>query len=497
MKRSKHNLSHYHLATFNQGELVPLTCFEVLPGDSIRQMTQTLMRTTPLVNPVMHPVYVQISHFFVPSRLVWSNWEDFITGSNTALTIPTIDIDSADTSAARLAEGFGIGIGTTTRSINALPFRAYNLIYNEFYRDQDLTTAITQSSGDTDDVANYGIKKVSWEKDYFTTARAEPQQAADTEAVSISFTDPLIANLYVGAETGGYTDFSDTSAGQVYDGSDGSNAPSGQYRPLIAQVTDNTSGQFTFKSGSEPSVQGTATGSMDINAFRTAMAMQRMREHRNRYGSRYRDLLAFLGVQSGDARLQRPERLGGGRGRIAFSEVVSTADTTDKELGDLAGHGIGGLRTRPYKRFMQEHGYVITLMNVKPKTVYQDAIPRTFLRSTYDDFWQKELEALGAQEITNVELYSDHATPAGIFGYVGRHEEYRRMPSSVAGEFRTTLDDWHMARQFSTDPALNATFVEADPTNRIYSTTTPDELKVMAAHQVAARRLVSKRARNG
>ena len=162
----------------------------------------------------------------------------------------------------------------------------------------------------------------------------------------------------------------------------------------------------------------------------------------------------------------------------------------------MAGHGIAALGSRPYKRFFEEHGYVISLIFVRPISVYMNRIPRTFLRRDYEHYWQKELEMMGDQVIQNNEIYADAGSPSNTFGYIPRYDDYRHGESVVAGEFRNISDSWHMARKFTTQPVLNGSFISCDPTTRIYASTSTDQLYTMIAHQVAARRLVSKNARN-
>lgn len=188
MKRSKHSLSHYRLTTFNMGELYPVLCEEVLPGDSFRHSSSVLLRVSPLVAPVMHPVHIQLHHWYVPLRILWDNFEDFITGSNTDLLVPVLSLDETDTAAFALAQSLGVGAEAPPGDIevNVLPFRAYNLIWNEFYRDQDLNTPLNVRKGDSGDLpSDYAIQRPSWEKDYFTTARPYPQQGEDTEVVAL------------------------------------------------------------------------------------------------------------------------------------------------------------------------------------------------------------------------------------------------------------------------------------------------------------------------
>lgn len=496
MKRSKHSLSHYRLTSLNTGTLFPVMCEEVLPGDSWRQQSSVLVRVSPLVAPVMHPVQVSIHHWFVPSRLVWSNWEDFITGVNTALVVPTLTVNmTSDAAAAQMAQSLGVGADTATVTLSALPFRAYNQIYNEFYRDQDLIPKLVESVGNGPDaVADYALRKVAWEKDYFTTARPYPQQGADTEVVNLTITGDMTVRGIGIAEAdrtfpvaGIQVRESDNVVRTYAQGKQTATA-AGMY----VEGTAAAAGRPNIRVPAGTSIQG----GMDINDWRKAMAMQRMREHRNRFGSRYRDMLAFLGVTSSDARLQRPEYLGGGKQTVSFSEVLATAEGASTVVGDMAGHGIAALRTRPFKRFFEEHGYVFSMVFARPQSVYLNRVPRHFLRRDYDQYWQKELEMMGEQEITNFEVYGDSGTPAGVFGYIPRYDEYRHGESSVSGEFRTILDYWHMARDFSSQPVLNSSFVNCIPTDRIYASTDTDELYVMVAHRISARRLVSKRARS-
>jgi len=497
MKRSKHGLSHYRLTSLNMGLLYPVMCMEVLPGDSFRHSAACLLRVAPLVSPVMHPVHVSLHHWYVPWRLVWSNWETFITQSQSGLSLPTMPIASGDTALKLFAQAMGIGAEVPSGSVTVqtLPFRAYNMIFNEFYRDQDLTAAAPERNGDTGDVAaDYLIRSGAWEKDYFTTARSAPQQGTNTQVVTLGGTTAPVKGL--GIESGSTQTTPNITVRES--GSTGTTV----YANATATPFNTPSRVFVRTTGganTNPDVVADLSGAgitMDINAWRTAMALQKFREHRNRYGSRYRDLLAFLGINSSDARLDRPEYLGGGKQTISFSEVLSTADSGSADVGSLAGHGISAMVSRPYRRFFEEHGCVISLLVVRPKTVYVNAVPRTFLRRTYSDFWQKELEMLGEQSITNFEVYGDTATPAGVFGYIPRYDEYRHAESSVSGEFRRLLNYWHMGRIFSSQPALNSTFVTSDPTTRIYASAATDQLYAMISHRIVARRLVSKFARN-
>lgn len=483
MKRSKHSLSNYKLLSCNMGNLVPIGLFEVLPGDSVQQATSALVRCAPMLAPVMHPVHARIHHWYVPHRLVWEDWEDFITGGpdgNNASVFPTIS-SGAGFALGSLADYLGVPPSIASIDVSALPFRGYSLIFNEWYRDQDLVTelVIDKTSG-PDTTTNTALQRVAWEKDYFTSARPWEQKGPQIN-VPIGNKAPVVG------------------VGTSQNASPASNA----FKDTRGNVTESSylSSGTTFAikaqgsgASSKPDVYADlslATG-VSINLLREAFALQRFEEARARYGSRYTEYLRYLGVRSSDARLQRPEYLGGGKQTIQFSEVVSTAEAGSDPLGTLGGHGIGAMRSNRYRRFFEEHGYVFTFLSVRPKTVYTQGLYRHWNRRVKEDYWQKELQHIGQQEILNKEIKANHATPNGIFGYQDRYDEYRRTESSVAGEFRTTvLDYWHMARTFTTDPALNASFVECLPTERIFAAQDNDVLYVMANHSIQARRLVA------
>ncbi len=501
MKRAKHSLSHYKLLSCDMGELVPVGLTEVLPGDTIQHATSLLVRVSPLLAPVMHPVHVRIHHWFVPHRLIWDDWEKFITGGADGLdasVFPTIDLSwtsgSPDTGTGivgELADYLGCPTGIDTLECSALPFRAYGLIFNEWYRDQDLVTPLViDTTSGPDTTTSMLLQMVAWEKDYFTSARPWSQKGAEV-------TIPLTGDAPITGLGKGTTTFATTSKTVRETGASGTTVYAD------SAVIDGAGNDVELFVEEDPANSGfpgifadlSGVTAANINDLRLAFALQRYQEARARYGSRYTEYLRYLGVKSSDARLQRPEYLGGGKQTIQFSEVLATADDgTDVQVGSLKGHGIGATRSRRYRRFFEEHGYVVSLLSVRPKTMYVQGLPRTWNRRTKEDFWQKELQHIGQQEILNKELYAAHATPEGTFGYQDRYDEYRRAESTIGGEFRdTTLDFWHMARIFSGDPTLNGTFVSSNPTKRINAVQTNDVLWIMANHSIQARRMVANR----
>lgn len=476
MKRSKHNLSNYKLATMDMGKLVPVQVQEVLPGDTMRMETSALVRLSPMLAPVMHPVTVRFHHWFVPNRLVWDQWEDFITGAED-IQIPKYTFDNTVPDGSIL-DYMGIPSPTSgSLSINALPLRAYNLIFNEFYRDQDLVSERVEH--------DISLATVAWRKDYFTAARPWAQKGEDivlpigTEAPVISNGNPLQVHFGDGYnhDLAVTTDGGTTLPGRVY-----------------AADTDQTHDDIPMIFGTDTGLKADLSSATGISAteFREFFALQRYNEARARYGSRYTEYLRYLGVTPSDARLQRPEYIGGGKSTVQISEVLQTAyDGGQTPVGTLRGHGITAVRTRSAKKFFEEHGYVITLMSVIPKSIYQDGVHRTWLRTDKEDFYQKELQHVGQQEVKLGEVYAKSPDSVGnIFGYQDRYSDYTSTPSQVAGEFRNELDYWHLARKFDQAPGLNSTFISCDPSKRIFAEQTKHSLWCMINNKCVARRMV-------
>ena len=510
IKRSKFSLSHYKLLSTRMGYLVPIQLTEVLPGDTFQMATSLFIRLAPMVAPVMHPVHVRVHHWYVPTRLIWEDFEDFITGGPDGLNQSEppyiMTTEPSHLPVGGLPDYLGVPPEVAGLKFSALPFRAYSLIFNEWYRDQDLEQPVQINMGSGLDSGSYALQRVDWERDYFTTARPWPQKGP---AVSVPVNLTAAGSPTINATTTIYGAGTPTFASSIYPGG----------APIVTDVNNdlfiNSSGQTTNNSGSlswiNPALAATTNinfqagnpelGSVDINQLREAFALQRFEEHRALYGSRYTEYLRFLGIKASDARLQRPEYLGGGKQTIQFSEVLQTSPTDGSPVGAMAGHGVGAMRTNRFRRFFEEHGFVISLMMVQPVAVYQQGLPRMWQRQVKEDYFQRELQHIGQQEVWQSELYATGSNAGNTtetdrashsFGYQNRYDEYRWHESSVAGEFRKLLNYWHMAREFDAPPALNASFISGLPTSRIFAAQQNDQLYVMASHSIQARRAMAK-----
>lgn len=491
-KRNKFSLSYYKLFTCKMGYILPIGLIEVIPGDTIRHATGLFMRLAPMLAPVMHPCHVTIHTWYVPHRLIWDEFEDFITGGPDGLdtsVFPTVTAPSGGFAVGSLADYLGVPPKVGGLEVSALPFRAYNLIYNQWYRDQDLEDEIpfsTDSGPDTKTALN--LMRGDWERDIFTTARPWPQKGMPvTVPVNAASGSAIVSN-------GQQVSFRDIDRAGVnqYLNQTGTVAAT-SYGPLGTVIPGQTPPFSAARLGF-----GSQTGlkldsdnlTVSIDQLREAFALQRFEEHRAMYGSRYVEYLRYLGIKASDARLQRPEYLGGGRQTIQFSEVLQTAEGTNP-VGTLRGHGIASMRSNRYRRFIEEHGYILSFLLVRPKSIYMQGVPRTWLRRVKEDFWQKELEHIGQQEVYTQELYAA-ADKDKVFGYQNRYDDYRQQWSSVSGEFRDILNYWHMAREFANEPVLNADFISAVPTERIFAAQQNDQLYCLANHSIQARRLMSR-----
>lgn len=488
--RSAFDVPTSHRTTFSAGVLVPLYLDEILPGDSVRlKMTAFARLATPIV-PVMDNIILESFFFFVPNRLVWTNWERFMgeqvnPTDTTAFVIPQIGIDGNPVGS--LQDYFGItvnGTAETTLNVNALPFRGYQLIWNEFFRHQDLQVpAVVDVDDGPDSITDYECRIRGKRHDYFTSAMPWPQKPTNSTAVSgmepfypggnMSF---QVQTYGIGAPVSGLGPASPPGAG-------------------VAGVAQAWSGGRTVTplfQGVDPLLYRTGSAGVPdirvlVNDIRTAVMIQGMLERNARGGTRYAELVrSHFGVTSPDARLQRPEYLGGGRAHVTVNPVAQTsasgATGTTTVLGELAGVGTAVASDHGFSQSFTEHGYIFGLVSVRADLSYQNGTNRMWFRRTQYDFYWLGLAHLGEQAILSKELYSvgdfDTAGDNSVFGYQERWSEYKYKPSRVSGAFRSThttpLDMWHLAQDFfPVRPVLNEAFVfENPPMDRVLQVAT-------------------------
>nr|QJB19993.1 MAG: major capsid protein [Microvirus sp.] len=484
MKRYHHNLSNSRNYTGNFGNLIPLQRpVDMLPGDTLSHVTSALIRMSPLVAPVMHPVHAKIHHFRVDFRLIWEEFDNFITGgpTGTFTAVPPYVVAPAVTGwvAGSLADYLGMPINQPNIQVSALPFRAYWFVRNTMYRNQQLMaeTAYSVASGLDVTTPTTTCAMAPWMDDYFTAAKPEPQLGPETY-LPLGTSAPVTENGDLRISTGA------SGPRNIVMGALGGNDLT--YSGAVAV------GNSVYASGLE--VDLTAASSASVSDLALAMAVQRMKIARNK-GARIQDMLKQWGVQPSDRSLDLPLYLGGGTETIQFSEVLQTGpDSADEGVGNLYGHGIGAMRSNAYTHFFDNFSYCLSLGVVNPITVYHQGIHKSLIRQTKEDFWNPELEATGMQAITNKEVVGNHVTPDGIFGFIDKYNEYREINNSVAGEFHPgeLLEDYTLARDLPTNVALNSAFVTSNPSNRIFASTTTHQLRIMARHNMSCYRKVSK-----
>jgi hypothetical protein len=486
-KYSNFDLSYEYKGSGNFGGLYPVGFMDVMPGDSIKWRSEIMLRFAPLLAPIMHRVNVYIHFFEVPWRQVWDEWEDFITGGDDGTASPTFPVMTGTLDTAwtkgRIGDYFGIppysGAATTDYDfISKLPFRAYRWIWSEYYRDQNLQNAYDPLDGTTQtDSYLTTVMLRSWEKDYFTSALPDLQKGS-ASTVAVTHTGPT-PNYKTPATFGAATAVGDIK-------SDGSDLQDSGSTDIALHNLDSTT-------------PITLTSTVDINDLRLASRLQEWWERRSRGGSRYTEMiLSEFGVKSSDARLQRPRYLGGGKQNVVISEVLQTSEDGTTPLAEMAGNGIAVGGDNSFQAFFEEYGCVMAILSVMPRTAYMDGVPKFFLKDDRFDFPFPAFSHLGEQVVENRELYFDATSggddPTGTFGYQQRYAEYKQKPSMIVGDFRDTLDHWHIARQFTAEPSLNQDFIQCDPDdediNRIFASQVPSDHKIwfQIYHQVHARR---------
>lgn len=480
-KRTKFDGGHEVKLSTNLGVLTPIMCEPVVPGDVFRMNTEIFMRFAPLQAPIMHRINVFTHFFFVPSRLLWDEFKDFITGGEDGMAVPVYpryNFPDTPVAVGSLLDYLGFPIGMT-EGIDALPLRAYQLVYNEYYRDQNLEEpvefSLTSGIFDiNDDDVEYGVQSLRtrcFEKDYFTSALPFAQRGPSAVIPFAGQTDIDILDFKLQTENlpaVGVRSLLYTS-------------PTSTQDQRIVNLQNFTAGDnndvTTIGSGYATrfnAIEGVANfpngvNSTTINDLRKAIQLQKWLERNARGGARYiEQILSHFGVVSSDARLQRPEYLGGGMSPVSIQGVVQNSATEGAEgtpQGNLSGMATAIGNTHAFTKYFEEHGYVIGIMSIMPRTSYQQGLPRKYQKFDKFDYYWPEFAHLGEQEVKNSELYytGNAEVDEGTFGYQGRYAEYKYIPSSVHGDFRDTLKFWHAGRIFGNQPQLNADFVHLNP----------------------------------
>lgn len=514
-RKNKFDLSREVKMTGNMGYLYPAFIQDVIPGDSYQVNTQQLIRFSPLLAPMMHNIDFKLDYFFVPYRLVWSEWKDFITGAdeydwktNTEYdppSYPKVKINkwTADNYLTKgslldymgvppiytscLGENYhqktlaGALTGNLTEAenqfdISVLPARAYQLIYHEYFRDQNVGTEFEQHTssgyiqGAGDKSEQLTLRKSNWEKDYFTSALPFLQRGPEVEL-------PIEGTLPVDFEFNNTSYLRNPNPNINFSGNLTSQAEPNNYTSVNnTGVAIDSSANYSVDLGDSTSVT--------INELRKATALQRWLELMARAGSRYREQIqAIFGERVPDYTVQVPQYLGGGKTSIMISEILSTytdsAATGDRPQGDMTGHAMGLGENIGFKQSFTEHGIILGLARIIPKSSYVQGLSKFWQKFDKFDHYFPQFANLGEQEVHNKELFlKGHPTDDDVFGYQQRYAEYKYSFNRVAGDFRDTLNYWELSRRFNQHPNLNQNFVECNPDPRIFAVTEVNEDKI-------------------
>ncbi len=486
--RSQFNRSHTYKTTFDAGLLIPFFVDEVLPGDTWNLNVTLFARLATPIFPIMDNMTLDCFFFFVPYRLVWDNWQKFCgeqddPGDSIAFTIPQMTA-VAGSPERRVPDYMGIPPNKTQTSVSVLPFRSYNLIWNEWFRDQNLQDAQFLSKGDGPDTDGSYKELLSRGKrhDYFTSCLPWPQKQITGVELPLGVSAPVVretATSKIGLEQPVGTD-----QGVLHMIAVGGNIEEVHVDFPIAGGGGSGDLKWGTAVGLEADLSSATAAT--INSLRQAFQIQKLLERDARGGTRYTELVkSHFGVVSNDARLQRSEYLGGGTAALIISAVARTEGTVQK-VGELSGYGTvqsGGIG---FNKSFTEHGTIIGLISARADLTYQQGLHRMWSRSTRYDFYWPAFANLGEQAVKNQEIFFQNFDAGGappnddnnaVWGYQERWAEYRYKPSMITGQFRSgvggSLDSWHLAQEFSVLPTLGDTFIkDTPPVGRVIATST-------------------------
>lgn len=518
-RRSVFDLSYRKNFTCDMGQLIPVMADETVPGDHFTIGSEVVVRFQPLVAPIMHEITATVHYFFVPYRILWDNWEEFISqgqlgGSNLPISIPRFPItDSANRSLGTLWDYFGMPIGDDAEITYSplapidMPWRAYNRIYNEYYRDQDLQEEI--------DELNPFVLNRNWRKDYFTASRPFRQKGTAPALpvnVDISGINNPISGLSTVIPLYAETTRQDNSrnlqavdffgtAGVPSDVTSSTNPGWGRaydwirLNPNEVKLSTSLVGVPSQLVGDNLRAQSTT---FDVSDLRLAFQTQKWLERNARAGTRYTEFLrSHFGVAPSDSRLDRPEYIGGVKLPVHVSEVVQTSETTgNSPQAQMAGHGLAADGSLAGKYFTPEFGIIMGILSVMPKPAYQNGMDRQWLRQLPTDFYFPEFCRLSEQAIKQAEVYYGFGRydDEAIFGFTGQYDEMRVKHDMVCSEMRKTsltpegvnLSYWNMARYFPAPPSLNSNFITCVPHKDIFAVQDVPGLIVNAYNRIRA-----------